>query len=163
LDSDNDTYVDKDEAGVDPTRPVDTDGDGLADFRDVDSDNDGLADVLEDNLNFGALPDCDGDGIPNRMDKDVCVTFTPQGISPNGDGENDVLLVPGVMSTQPNKLTVYNRTGIVVYEQSNYQNDWGGKDQSGNLLPDGVYYYVVDFFGVKPTVNTFIYISRLAQ
>jgi gliding motility-associated-like protein len=119
--------------------------------------------VNEDNLNLGALPDCDNDGIPNRLDKDVCVTFTPQGISPNGDGENDVLLVPGVMSTQPNKLTVYNRSGMVVYEQSNYQNDWAGTSNSGDLLPDGVYYYVVDFFGVKPTVNTFIYISRLAQ
>lgn len=163
LDSDNDTYLDKDEAGADPTRPVDTDGDGLADFRDVDSDNDGLSDVLEDNLNFGALPDCDNDGVPNRLDRDVCVTFTPQGISPNGDGENDVLLVPGVMSTQPNKLTVYNRSGMLVYEQSNYQNDWAGTTNSGDLLPDGVYYYVVDFFGAKPTVNTFIYISRLAQ
>ncbi|MFM7016252.1 MAG: LamG-like jellyroll fold domain-containing protein [Bacteroidota bacterium] len=163
LDSDNDTYVDLDEAGIDPTHPIDTDADGLADFRDVDSDNDGLVDILEDNLNFGSLPDCDGDGIPNRLDKDICSTFTPQGISPNGDGENDVLLVPGVMSTQPNKLTVYNRTGVIVYEQSNYQNDWSGKDQSGNLLPDGVYYYIVDFFGAKPTVNTFIYISRLAQ
>jgi len=163
LDSDNDTYLDKEEAGADPTRPADTDGDGLADFRDVDSDGDGILDINEDNLNLGALPDCDGDGIPNRIDNDICSTFTPQGISPNGDGENDVLIVPGVMATQPNKLTVYNRSGIIVYEQANYQNNWSGKDQSGNLLPDGVYYYIVDFFGAKPTVNTFIYISRLAQ
>jgi gliding motility-associated-like protein len=141
----------------------DLDGDGIPDYRDTDCDGDGILDVNEDNLNLGALPDCDNDGIPNRLDKDVCVTFTPQGISPNGDGENDVLLVPGVMSTQPNKLTVYNRSGMVVYEQSNYQNDWAGTTNSGDLLPDGVYYYVVDFFGVKPTVNTFIYISRLAQ
>jgi gliding motility-associated-like protein len=141
----------------------DLDGDGIPDYRDTDCDGDGILDVNEDNLNLGALPDCDNDGVPNRLDKDVCVTFTPQGISPNGDGENDVLLVPGVLATQPNKLTVYNRSGIVVYEQSNYQNDWAGTNNSGDLLPDGVYYYVVDFFGVKPTVNTFIYISRLAQ
>ena len=141
----------------------DLDGDGIPDYRDTDCDGDGILDVNEDNLNLGALPDCDNDGVPNRLDRDVCVTFTPQGISPNGDGENDVLLVPGVLATQPNKLTVYNRSGMVVYEQSNYQNDWAGTTNSGDLLPDGVYYYVVDFFGVKPTVNTFIYISRLAQ
>jgi gliding motility-associated-like protein len=141
----------------------DTDGDGTPDYRDVDSDGDGILDINEDNLNLGALPDCDGDGVSNRLDRDVCVTFTPQGISPNGDGENDVLLVPGVMAIQPNRLTVYDRAGIVVFEKNNYQNDWAGTNQSGVALPDGVYYYIVDFFGAKPTVNTFVYINRLAQ
>jgi gliding motility-associated-like protein len=141
----------------------DTDGDGTPDYRDVDSDGDGILDINEDNLNLGALPDCDGDGVSNRLDRDVCVTFTPQGISPNGDGENDVLLVPGVMAIQPNRLTVYDRAGVVVFEKNNYQNDWAGTNQSGVALPDGVYYYIVDFFGAKPTVNTFVYINRLAQ
>jgi gliding motility-associated-like protein len=161
LDSDNDGYSDKDEAGKDPTRPDDSDGDGNADFRDNDSDNDGISDLQEDNLNYGALPDCDGDGIPNRLDKDECATFTPQGISPNGDGENDVLLIPGVMSYRNNQLTVYNRSGSLVYEQTNYQNDWNGTAKDGSELPDGIYYYVIDFNGVIPASSTYIYISRL--
>jgi gliding motility-associated-like protein len=161
LDSDNDGYSDKDEAGADPIRPVDSDGDGIADFRDNDSDNDGISDLQEDNLNYGALPDCDGDGIPNRLDKDECATFTPQGISPNGDGENDVLLIPGVMSYKNNKLSVYNRSGSLVYEQTNYQNDWNGTAKDGTELPDGIYYYVIDFNGVIPASSTYIYINRL--
>ena len=67
------------------------------------------------------------------------------------------------LSTQPNKFTVYNRSGVVVFERTNYQNDWGGTANDGSALPDGVYYYIVDFNGAKPLVSTFIYLSRLAQ
>jgi gliding motility-associated-like protein len=141
----------------------DLDGDGIPDYRDTDCDGDGIPDALENDINYGSMDDCDHDGIPNRLDKDQCGTYTTQGVSPDGDGVNDNLVIPGILSTQPNKLTVYNRTGIIVFEQSNYKNDWGGTDQAGNLLPDGVYYYVVDFNGAKPAVSTFIYISRLAQ
>lgn len=141
----------------------DLDGDGIPDYRDTDCDGDGIQDALENDINYGAMEDCDHDGIPNRLDKDQCGTYTVQGVSPDGDGLNDNLVIPGILATQPNKLTVYNRAGIIVWERTNYKNDWGGTDQSGNLLPDGMYYYVVDFNGAKPAVSTFIYISRLAQ
>jgi gliding motility-associated-like protein len=39
-----------------------------------------------------------------------------QGISPNGDGKNDFLVIPGVMRTTPNRLTVYDRIGNIVFE-----------------------------------------------
>jgi gliding motility-associated-like protein len=121
---------------------------------------------LEDNLNFGALEDCDKDGIPNRLDSDTCETFIPQGISPNGDRINDVLIIPGIMGYK-NRITIYNRWGNVVFETENYQNNWGGETnkayellaEDGNL-PDGTYYYIVDFYGVKPAIGTFVYINR---
>jgi gliding motility-associated-like protein len=163
LDSDNDGYADTVEIGADPKKPVDTDGDGIPDYKDTDADNDGIIDKLEDDINFGALPDCDGDGVPNRLDKDECTIFTPQGISPNGDGLNDVLIIPGVMSYRSNKLTILDRAGAVVYEQENYLNDWGGTGKDGSILPDGVYYYVIDFNGVIPNISDFIYINRLAR
>jgi gliding motility-associated-like protein len=167
LDSDNDGYADKEEAGKDPSNPVDTDKDGKPDYQDTDSDNDGILDKLENDINYGALADCDKDGVDNRIDADQCPTFAPNGISPNGDGKNDVLITPGILRNQPNELTIFNRWGNIVYQTSNYKNDWGGQTDRAfsllagdNLLPDGTYYYVIDFFGKYPNVGTYVYINR---
>jgi gliding motility-associated-like protein len=170
VDSDNDGYTDKHEAGPNPANPVDTDKDGVPDYRDLDSDADGITDALEDDLNYGALPDCDKDGIENRIDPDQCPTFAPQGISPNGDGQNDVLIIPGIMRKGNNTLTIYNRWGNIVYQKDNYQNDWGGQTDRAfsltsddNLLPDGTYYYVIDFKGKYPEIGQYVYINRLEK
>jgi gliding motility-associated-like protein len=170
VDSDNDGYSDKHEAGANPANPVDTDKDGIPDYRDLDSDADGITDALEDDLNYGAMPDCDHDGIENRIDPDQCETFAPQGISPNGDGQNDVLIIPGIMRKGNNTLTIYNRWGNIVYQKDNYQNDWGGQTDRAfsltsdeNLLPDGTYYYVIDFKGKYPEIGQYVYINRLEK
>jgi gliding motility-associated-like protein len=156
LDSDSDGYLDSHE------RNIDTDRDGIPDFQDLDSDSDGIADKVEDDLDFGNIKDCDRDGIENRLDPDVCELILPQIITPNGDGLNDVLIIPGILRLQPNRLTIINRWGSVVFDQENYQNNWGGISFSGEL-PDGVYYYVVDFKGAKPTITNFIYLDRTGK
>jgi gliding motility-associated-like protein len=168
LDSDNDGITDKVEAGSDPKNPADTDKDLTYDFRDTDSDNDGIMDKDEDNVNMSGLADCDKDGIPNRLDADKCPSFMPQGISPNGDGKNDTFIIPGILNAQPNTVTIFNRWGNIVYEKDNYQNDWHGQTDrafdllaSDGLLPDGTYYYVVDYKGNKSNVKSFIYVNRL--
>jgi hypothetical protein len=152
VDSDNDGYLDAHE------KNVDTDKDGSADFIDLDSDADGIMDVKEDDINFGGKLDCDGDGIENRIDPDRCALFMPQGISPNADGLNETLIIPGLLSMGPNRLTVYNRAGNIVYEKTNYENNWKGDD-----LPDGLYYYVIDFFGVMPYAKSYVLINRLGK
>mgnify|MGYP000411443009 CR=1 FL=1 len=161
VDSDNDGISDKDEANLVNGVPMDTDKDGIPDYLDTDTDGDGILDAVEDDLNYGALPDCDKDGIPNRLDKDQCDTFTTQGFSPNGDGKNDTFIIPGILGRQPNRLTIMSRTGAVVYDVENYKNDWAGKGQNGQDLPDGTYYYVLDFYGKFPTVSNYVYINRL--
>ncbi|MHA8104917.1 invasin domain 3-containing protein [Aquirufa nivalisilvae] len=166
-DSDNDGILDSVSAGTSLNSPLDTDKDGIYDYIDPDDDNDGIPDILEDDLNYGALPDCDHDGIPNRLDPDTCDTFVPQGISPNNDGVNDKLVIPGILNLR-NRLSIYNRWGDLVFETENYKNDWGGESSPNNVLtidkklPDGVYYYVVDFFGVKPNISTYVFINRTA-
>jgi gliding motility-associated-like protein len=62
----------------------------------------------------------------------------PNVITPNGDGINDVFVLPEAGA----RLQVVNRWGKVVYESANYQNDWGGSD-----LPAGVYF----FYTVAPS------------
>ncbi|RXK52633.1 hypothetical protein ESB04_03005 [Aquirufa rosea] len=168
LDSDNNSIADRDEFGNDPNNPVDTDKNGAPDYRDLDNDGDGISDVFELDINYGGLPDCDQDGISNMNDKDVCEPFAPQGISPNGDGKNDKLIIPGLYSMPKHHITIFNRIGAIIFESDNYKNDWGGEfnfvsgqPSNGEIVPDGVYYYVIDFAGVKPAIQSFIYINRM--
>lgn len=133
----------------------------------LDTDGDGIYDEDEENpLKY--KPDCDGDGIENRLDPDPCPFFEPQGISPNGDGKNDVLVFEGLL-TKPiqNHISIFDRIGNLVYETDNYQNDWGGETSKGTTLfettgfvPDGTYYYILDFYDKRPTVKNFVYVLR---
>ncbi len=71
----------------------------------------------------------------------------PKGISPNGDGKNDRfdLSNHGVSS-----IKIYNRYGAEVFSfDGHYTDQWAGQNKSGNMLPDGTYYYVVIAHG-KP-------------
>jgi len=55
-------------------------------------------------------------------------------ITPNGDGKNDLFIVPIAQSS----LEIYNRWGKKVYKSADYKNDWG------KGIANGTYYYVVD-------------------
>ena len=67
---------------------------------------------------------------------------TPNFITPNNDGKNDLFIVHGVDGNANNTLRVFNRVGDLVFEADNYDNTWGGKDTNGNSLKPGTYYYV---------------------
>jgi gliding motility-associated-like protein len=73
----------------------------------------------------------------------------PNGISPNGDGFNDGLEVLGLEDFPENKLIVFNRWGNIVYEENNYRNtaQWFGTNESGEELPEGTYFAVVELNG----------------
>ena len=46
-------------------------------------------------------------------------------------------------------VQIFNRWGILVYENLNYNNDWDGTatNAGGGGLPDGTYYYVIQIEG----------------
>ena len=70
----------------------------------------------------------------------------PKGISPNGDGDNDTF---DLSNLNVQKLQIFNRYGSEVYSKSNYSNDWDGNSNSGENLPDGTYYYIIQFANGK--------------
>ncbi len=52
---------------------LDTDGDNIPNFGDTDDDGDGILTKLETKKDTnGKYADCDGDGIPDYLDKDIC-------------------------------------------------------------------------------------------
>jgi gliding motility-associated-like protein len=67
----------------------------------------------------------------------------PNGITPNGDGINDVWVIQNSKICSSIAMTVYNRWGNIVYKDANYKNNWGGTNQSGKLLPQGTYFIVL--------------------
>lgn len=60
-----------------------------------------------------------------------------QVLTPNGDGDNGVFYIESLERAPNHELQIFNRWGNLVFESTNYQNDWDGED-----LPDGSYYYV---------------------
>ena len=80
----------------------------------------------------------------------------PKGISPNGDGLNDSW---DLSAYNIKKVEIFNRYGTKVYSKSNYENEWFGQSDSGNELPDGTYYFVIDFTDLE-TKTGWIYINR---
>jgi gliding motility-associated-like protein len=95
----------------------------------------------------------------------------PEGISPNGDGINDTLVIPGLWAFPKATWVIFNRWGQVVFESNAQQNiAWDGKNQasgqnqnntSGELLPEGVYFIVFNYNdGHRPKLTKNIYLKR---
>lgn len=66
--------------------------------------------------------------------------YLPSAISPNGDGVNDVLIIEGLSDF--NEFHVFDMKGKLVYEETNYRNNWSADD-----LEDGHYVYVIETGG----------------
>ena len=89
--------------------------------------------------------------------------FIPEGFSPNGDGYNDRFVILGLENYPDNELMVFNRQGVEVFHRVNYENDWDGRPESGNvlggILPEGTYYYIFKFGDINIRKGT-IYLNR---
>ncbi|MEI8114072.1 MAG: Ig-like domain-containing protein, partial [Bacteroidia bacterium] len=74
------------------------------------------------------------------------------GITPNGDGDNDIWWIDGIEKFPDNEIMIFNRWGDKIIEFRNYDNNkvaWDGKNKLGNLVTDGTYYYMIKINGIK--------------
>ena len=89
-------------------------------------------------------------------DAEIIRCDIPKGISPNGDGLNDTWDLSGY---NVKKVEIFNRYGAKVYSKSSYTDEWRGQSDKNSELPDGTYYYVVEFN--DSVVKTgWVYINR---
>ncbi len=89
---------------------------------------------------------------------------TPEAISPNNDGLNDRLIFGGLGVYPNSQLYIYTRSGQLIYQSDNYQNDWDGRyivrgSSVSKLVPTGVYYYILKLGGTDRTIKGFVYVS----
>lgn len=94
----------------------------------------------------------------------------PNYFSPNGDGVNDVWNIDAVLDNYPNaRALIYNRWGNIVWRSTgpygrstSGRNLWHGQQEgSQDLVPDGVYYYLLELEDEFKTTKTgFIEIMR---
>lgn len=70
----------------------------------------------------------------------------PNAISPNGDGKNDYFKIRNLESYADNQLLIFNRWGQLIYETTNYKNNWGGENlnKPNVKYTNGTYYYILN-------------------
>lgn len=84
----------------------------------------------------------------------------PTGFSPNGDGFNDYFVVHGIEIFPENTLEVYNRWGNLVYDSKNYSNQWYGNNETGEALPDGTYFVILNINNDAIVLKGYVDIRR---
>lgn len=106
-------------------------------------------------LNLGALKTTEyftKSVIKKQVDENTPINI-PEAISPNGDGLNDTYIVVKRVPTDKVRFEVYSRNQVLVYQNLNYDNSFDGtgnqKGFMGNVLPDGIYYYLISANGAK--------------
>jgi gliding motility-associated-like protein len=71
-----------------------------------------------------------------------------QNVSPNGDGNSDVLLIDGITTYPDNTLQIMSRNGQLVYEAKGYDNVtkvFDGHAGNGKLQQAGTYFYSLEY------------------
>ncbi|WP_109697108.1 Calx-beta domain-containing protein [Chitinophaga deserti] len=95
-----------------------------------------------------------------------------KGLSPNGDGKNDALVIENIEKYKRNELVIVNRWGGTIFQTTNYHNqnnafkgiaNKGGGN--GTQLPDGSYFYMLQVWDAdgKMTRYTGYIVLKSAQ
>lgn len=87
-------------------------------------------------------------------------------MTPNGDGQNDVLRLDGILQSPNNSLQIFNRFGVLVYKKENYNNEFNGVSnvsmvvERGAGLENGIYFYIITFHDLRQKHQGYLYISN---
>ncbi len=98
---------------------------------------------------------------------DELLTLDNYLVTPNGDGINDVLVIPEMAQSPHNSIQIFDRNGLKVFEMANYTDQFGGIANVGDLvinrnagLPPGVYFYLVSLYDLGLEFQGFLYLER---
>lgn len=84
---------------------------------------------------------------------------TPTLITPNMDGKNDYFILKGSNDEGKLELIIFDRRGVEVYKNSDYDNSWNAIDYNGNPLGDDTYFFVTRD-GTGKSRNGYIVVRR---
>ncbi|ASS50044.1 MAG: hypothetical protein A3D31_10760 [Candidatus Fluviicola riflensis] len=66
-------------------------------------------------------------------------------LTPDENGKNDTWIIENIESYPENHIVIYNELGHEVFTGTSYANTWDGRNKTGEILPDGTYYYIISF------------------
>ncbi|HBH06611.1 MAG TPA: hypothetical protein DDX92_08420 [Flavobacteriales bacterium] len=84
---------------------------------------------------------------PGKKVSESSALNVPNVFTPNGDGEYDEFFVQS-KGIQKFTISIYNRGGQMVYQSNSFQFSWDGRDQNGQPVPSGTYYYMISATGI---------------
>jgi gliding motility-associated-like protein len=102
------------------------------------SEEDSTFHIYERSGNYTIRLDASNEGSCGKLsEQNITISdiFVPNIITPNNDGKNESFKI---ITDAQIDLKIVNRWGKIIYEDSDYQNNWNAKN-----LPDGTYYYEI--------------------
>lgn len=119
------------------------DGDLLNEFELLASNQTYYAIAVDDN-------GCQSEALIVTVSLDNCDAedlILYDGFSPNGDGTNDTFNIENIDFLFPNyEVNYYNRWGNLMYTTNINKPEWNGRlNGTGEAVPVGVYFFVIDF------------------
>lgn len=84
-------------------------------------------------------------------------------LTPNSDGIHDNLVIKITKQSPKNRILIYDRTGKLVYEMSNYQYEFTGSTNQGSgakFLPSGTYFYLLELQDLNTKHQGYFYLKR---
>jgi len=66
-------------------------------------------------------------------------------ITPDNNGKNDTWKITNIDAYEKATVHIFNRWGKEVYQKTGYIDQWDGRNNNNDILPDGTYYYIIRF------------------
>lgn len=117
----------------------------------ISTEKDPVHSYLEPGMYYPVLTTVNAYGCVSKLQQGpVVITipdlFIPNVFSPNGDGINDQFTVQ-YRGSQPFNLQVFDRWGVELHQTLNKEAHWDGRNQDGQPVTDGVYFYNLNIGG----------------
>ncbi len=113
----------------------------------------GLQGGIEHALMVTDANGCTSEMIRFNLDYDTGCYEARTVISPNNDGLNDNFYV-NCLETTTVRVIIFNRWGQEVYENDDYDNSFIGIGKRDQILPEGGYFYVLEYEDANGVIQT---------
>lgn len=87
--------------------------------------------------------------ITIEVNDELSSLIVPNVFSPNGDGFNDLWVIPGIEAFSDCTLSIFDKSGSRIFEQKGYQSNWDGTI-NGKNVPDGTYFFIINCTDKQP-------------
>lgn len=82
--------------------------------------------------------------VQNTENTNIKIETINNVLTPNQDGVNDFLFIKDLDNIQQKcEISIYGKSGNLLFYDNDYKNNWAGKTNNGEKLPSGTYYYVI--------------------